>query len=117
MLIGALLVLALLWGFGVFDERGTSTTVPTLPVITDNPPVEDPPTGPETYTVAHGDILQDGDCHMRVFGPGEAVNITSSGEWKIATITASSNAELSAEIEALRDTVSRWSRTGECPNG
>ncbi len=133
ILLGAFLVLAVLFVAGVFDKDESSTaSVP--PVILDggragtDPPItnstnNDPPPGDNTgsttvtYTVAHGDIREDGDCHLRVFGPGEAITITSRGTWKTQPITVSSEAELRQEVEDLRDTVSRWSRTGTCPNG
>ena len=128
VILGVVLVSVVLWAAGVFKQDAT-TTISSPPVVIDaglpsndgSVTNADPPGGNPgatvTYTVAHGDILEDGDCHLRVFGPGEPVTISSRGIWKTQPITVTSEAELYDRVEALRATVAQWSRTGTCPNG
>ncbi len=67
-----------------------------------DPPQENPPQQDQEYEVAHGDILADWTCHIRVSGPNQPVRVSSSGTYEVKRVYASSARELQNQVEMIR---------------
>ncbi len=82
-----------------------------------DPPIEeDPPQQDQEYEVAHGDILADGTCHLRVSGPDQPVLVSSSGDYEVKRVYASSAAELRNQVEMIRRGAANHAGM-PCPDG
>ncbi len=90
---------------------------PTDEEENDDPPDGgDPPQQTHEYEVAHGDILEDGECHIRVSGPDQPVQVNSSGTYEVKRVFASSASELERQVENIRQGAANHAGM-PCPDG
>lgn len=74
------------------------------------------PAGPCEMYVAHGDILADGTCHVRVFATGKPVSGLSGSTWKLVLLSGGTEDQRFQEVARIQAGAAQ-AAGGTCPFG
>lgn len=74
------------------------------------------PAGPCELYLAHGDILADSTCHVRVFATGEPISGLSASTWKLVLISGGTEDQRLQEVARIQAGAAQ-AAGGTCPFG